>query len=401
MWLDDGGGKIGVSEDLDHELAALLGEDHDAARERRVTALDEMVGPLGTKPVVLFGAGSLGVKTLNGLRGLGIEPVAFLDNDRTKIGQRVDQLEVVPVDELARRFGSDAAVVVTIFSPGHRYADTAARLKSLGFNAVAPFAALAWKYPHAFLPHMRIDLPEDLLQHAQEVMGSFQLFEDDRSRQLFLAHVRWRLHLDFEGLPSPDSDPYFPADLVRLGRGDIVLDCGAFDGDTLRYALDQFGPAFERWVAYEPDPASFQRLQGYVRGLPSDVASKIQLRPCAVGSDRGHVLFEATGTMNSAVSVSGAVKVEEIALDEDQPGTEVSFLKLDIEGAELAALKGADRLIHRRIPTIALELTHRLADLWTIPRYLSSLDLGYRYALRSYEGDGCDLVLYALPQRSA
>lgn len=72
----------------------------------------------------------------------------------------------------------------------------------------------------------------------------------------------------------------------------------------------------------------------------------------------------------------------------------VDFIKMDIEGAELSALRGAEQTLRRDPPRLELSAYHRLDDLALIPDYLLSLDLGYRLHLRSTTIFGAGLVLF-------
>src|SRR5579862_9010751 len=108
---------------LKRELDHLLDEEPGDADARAASTLDAIFGPLGTRPLVLFGAGSLGRKTLAALREIGLEPRAIADNDASKSGQTLEGVPILPIEEIAQRYGADAAVLVTIYSAGHRYCE--------------------------------------------------------------------------------------------------------------------------------------------------------------------------------------------------------------------------------------------------------------------------------------
>ena len=68
---------------------------------------------------------------------------------------------------------------------------------------------------------------------------------------------------------------------------------------------------------------------------------------------------------------------------------------MDIEGAEIAALKGAEAALRRFRPKLAISVYHRLSDFWQIPRYLESLGLGYKFHLRHFTTHVEETVLFA------
>jgi hypothetical protein len=88
-----------------------------------------------------------------------------------------------------------------------------------------------------------------------------------------------------------------------------------------------------------------------------------------------------------------------VALDDVLPGIVATDLKMDIEGAELDALRGATELIRRRRPRLAICVYHQPEHLWRIPMFVRDLGLSYDFHLRSHGFFGFDVVMYAIPGR--
>src|SRR5208337_4219289 len=99
---------------LGEQLNRFLGENVSDAKNREKSEFDRLSAPLRS-PLVLFGAGGLGQTTLSGLRKCGIEPLAFVDNNRLLWGKSVAGLRVVSPEEAAARFGRKATFIVTIW----------------------------------------------------------------------------------------------------------------------------------------------------------------------------------------------------------------------------------------------------------------------------------------------
>ena len=98
------------------------------------------------------------------------------------------------------------------------------------------------------------------------------------------------------------------------------------------------------------------------------------------------------------ISEFGSIMIAVDKIDNIVPEqTRVDFIKMDIEGSELNALKGAENIIKRDHPMLAICVYHKRDDLLTIPQYIMSLHDGYRLYLRAYKKYASDLVLYALP----
>lgn len=386
-----------ASRDGTTDLDRLLGESATDATARRRSAYDQLAGEEWRAPV-LFGAGRLGRKILAGLRARDMAPAAFVDNDAQRWGEHIDGLEVLEPARAAERYGVTHPWVVTIWSPGHRYLHTRGQLADMGCTRILPFQTLLWKHPDALLPHYFFEVPEKILAHASDLRRVFDLLADDPSRRELVAQLAWRLRLDYAGMSMPaPAEQYFAAGVVVPDDEERLVDCGAFDGDTIRQFLAQRGGRFGDIVAFEPDPGTFERLSRFVAELPGAVRPRVRVRHAAVGGAAGLVRFDAAGGMQSAVGASGGTTVACVTLDDELRDSPATLLKFDIEGSELSALQGAAHSIARDRPVLAVCVDHRPEDLWAIPLHIASLHIEYRYALRSHGDDGFDSVFYAVP----
>jgi len=390
----------GTTNDLDprERLEALLAESVEAAQQREAAAFDELAAPCEQR-LVLFGAGGLGKRTLAGLRKIGLQPVAFADNNQALWGQLVDGVPILSPKDAAARFGRSAAFLVTIWNGRlkDRTRDRVRQLTDLGCRRVVPVGFLFWKYPDAFLPFYPLDLPHKVLLRAAEVRSAFRLWQDDLSRREYVAQVAFRLLLDFDGMSAPAvSQHYFPTDVYRLTQNEVFIDCGAFDGDTIKAFVNRMGDRFARIIAYEPDPANWRKLQRTINSMPVAAGRKIACVHQAVGAASGTVQFNPMGTELSAAG-SGHLEVPCVALDESLGAETPTIIKFDIEGAELGALAGARHVIQRSLPVLAVSAYHRQADLWDVPLAIAAISGDYRFFLRPHEFEGWDLVCYAAP----
>lgn len=381
---------------LDDQLSALLNEDIAAAMSRERTAFDESIGD-PRRDLVLFGAGRLGRLTLRGLRAHGIEPVAFSDNNQALWGSTIDGVTVLSPADAARLHGRSGAFVVTIFNPDSTFASLRAQLSRLSCEIVVSFIPLFWKYAVECLPHMAVDLPHRILQHRDEIWWAYSLLGDDLSRCEYVSQIRWRLSNDYDGLlPPAHGDQYFPDDLFTLIPDEVVIDCGAFDGDTIRHILKRRSD-FRQILAFEPDPTNFKLLQEYTSGLPETFSKRIMLRRLALGSEKGQILFEALAAPGSKASQTGSLVVECDTLDSIVSDWEPTYVKMDIEGSECDAIRGAQGIMTRASPIWAVCVYHLPEDIWRVPLSLASLCHNYRFFLRKYRTEVWETVCYAIP----
>jgi FkbM family methyltransferase len=377
-------------------IRLLLGEGIAAALEREKSTFDRMTAPFG-RSLVLFGAGGIGRKTLAGLRKIGIEPLLFADNDPTLWGKQVDGLSVVSPQEASSRHGRSAAFVVTIWrgEGQNKMGERLGLLHELGCERVVTFGPLFWKYPKLFLPHYAAAPAHEVHEQAVAVLEAASLWEDDASRSEYESQVRWRLYFDFDKLADPVSHPiYFPSDICPLIPDEVFVDCGAYDGDTVMSFLDQVQSGFRKIVAFEPDPETFGKLGRLITSLPS--GRSIELHQAAAGAVNGAVRFSGGGKSSASVG-SGTLEVNSVKLDDTLKGTAPTYIKMDIEGAELDAISGARRIIEEHSPVLAICSYHRQDHLWNIPRLINKFNPDYHFFLRPHLLEVWDLVCYAIP----
>jgi FkbM family methyltransferase len=377
---------------LDNQLEDLLSQDPSEVISLATSKLDRLIPILGEN-FVLFGAGRLGLIVLAGLRKVKIEPIAFTDNNSNLWGTSVEGIKVISPDESIKLYGKNAIFVISVYTNGPIWD----QLNPLDIEVVS-FPELAWKYPDTLLPHGDLELPYKIFDQANEVKEAFKLWDDGTSRKEYLGQLKWHTSLDRSVLPAhlPQQDIYFPEDLIIQSANDVFVDCGAFDGDTVRDFIIRKKEAFKQIVAIEPDPVNCQSLNNQNSRLNEKIRKKIVLMQNAVGSQKELVKFNVTGTAASSVG-KGTYEVECSTLDELLLNYAPTFIKMDIEGAELEALKGAQKIIGRYTPIMAVCMYHRQEHLWKIPQLLNTFSSQYKFFFRRYSDECWELVCYAIP----
>jgi len=187
---------------------------------------------------------------------------------------------------------------------------------------------------------------------------------------------------------------------ISVESGDTVLDCGGCWGDTSLLFAHQAGPEGAVYTfEFMPDNISILTKNMDMNPILRDRINLVQ-HPLWSTSD---VEIAISGTGPGAkidLSESGAeaLRFKTIAIDdfvERNLISNVDFIKMDIEGAELDSLKGAERTLRRHRPKLAISIYHRSSDFVDIPSYLESLNLSYKYFIRHHTIHGEETVLYA------
>jgi len=380
------------------QLEIILSETVEHAREREREAFDQVAGSVA-QSIVLYGAGNLGRRVLYGLRENGIDPLAFCDSNAALTGKKIEGVPVLSLHDAIARFGRSAVFVVCIWHPDaisgvRQILDT---LSEIGAISVLPFSLLFWKFSNTFMPYYYWDLPSNYLYRSDHFRTAFGMLADEESRRQFVVDLDLRINAIFCKGPIVDHGrQYFPKDLFQIAPNECFVDCGAYDGDTIKdLAIESVG-AFHKVIAFEADPDNFARLQQSI-ARNRQIVDRVVLHQAAVASTTGTLRFAASAAANAAVSSAGEMMVNSVALDDVLALDKPTMIKMDIEGSELSALRGAASTIKTHKPLLAICAYHQPLDLFEIPFALNALEPESLLFLRSYAMDGFDTVCYSVP----
>jgi FkbM family methyltransferase len=369
----------------------MLGGTWRDAVERRRSQINARIA--GRTDVVLFGSGYLGRHVRRDLADLPYRALAYVDNNAALWGTEVDGLEIVSPDDAAARFGPDVLWLITIYTNSR----VIAQCDALGVPWIT-CAELSWVLPEPHPPSFVFGTPERLADDSPAIEKAASIWADGDSEAEYRSQVRWRFLLDYEALraPRPMSELYFPGDLIRPRTDEVFVDCGAFTGDTIDAFVAARGGQFDQIIAVEPDPLNCAALRQRVAAWSGSKRDRVRIAPVAVGSSRGRLRFEMTGTAGSSIG-SGDETVDVAPLDEILADSPPTYIKFDVEGAERDALVGGSATISANMPALAVCLYHRPKDLWDLPLLVQSLRPDYRLYVRRYSDERWETVLYAVP----
>jgi FkbM family methyltransferase len=347
------------------------------------------------RPLWIFGAGSFGRGMSAALRSQGFDVQGFIET-----APRQQRLMDLPVKCWAALDAADkrAQLLVCIFNRATPLDELESIARAAGFADVllpwhiyAEFGHSNWAGATYWLSG-----PDSISAHLDELERAHAFFTDAQSQACLRDICRFRLglHTAYASFRHAERQ-YFNELTLGAAMPSAVryVDGGAFNGDTL---VELAGlRTIESAYLFEPDAANFSALQGTVRA--SGLAA--HSLPLALSDSYQILSFNGGGGEAAAISSTGNSHIAAMALDDLLPTQTVDFIKLDVEGAELAALNGASRLIERCRPTLALSFYHRVQDLWELPAWLAVHCPDYDFALRQHYFNTFDSVLYAVPRR--
>ena len=304
----------------------------------------------GNSAIYIYGAGNVGKELVKVLHEKGFRITGIIDQ-RGPTLDPIDGVEVIDLLELRRRNGNgvhSASCLMSIFNPYIDCEKIESELRN-HFQKVFSFPKVLWTFHKELGDRYWLTLPEFYADHATKLEEVYLMLADERSKQLFLSNLEFRLRGEYELLGPPDlNNQYFPKDLPRWVEPIRLLDCGAYDGDTLRQVCGTDYP-IEAFAAFEPDLSNFSKLVATANDfnrLRPECRERINI-PCGVSNATKTLSFASGLGTGSQLSSDGDVTIQCVAIDEVLPDFSPNLIKMDIEGAELDALHGCRRTIEQ------------------------------------------------------
>lgn len=351
---------------------------------------------LGGRPVVVYGCGD-GLITFSVfvLDKFGIRPEVLLDGKFATPTTVGDIPAMAPADYRPDPALLERAVAVVTVGKTRFHPEIFATLRGLGFTRIV-LASDIYEYHLSHAPAGFEQLGQPwFAERADAIERGYALLADDKSRRVFEAVLE--THVARKPVPIP-HDPldhqYFPHDVPLSAGVARTLNCGAYDGDTVRQLHARHG-RIEALACFEPDLRNFARLRATLAERAGQLADSVIAFPCGVFDDDVQLRFSSGNRINSTLCDDGDTVIQCVALDHVVPDFRPTFINMDIEGAEPQALKGAEQLIRRHRPDLAICVYHQPAHLWDIALQLHALVPDYRFFLRNYTGFPAETVLYA------
>lgn len=340
----------------------------------------------GGKNIVLFGAGLSGITILNYLRKNGVEPCAFCDNNQVKVGQKIQGLEVLSFSKLQRDF-KDSVIVISCDA----YREITDQLVHAAFRPTQIY----------FIDPRWVRRPEGereyIENHLYDFEESYHLLEDQKSKDVFISLLNYKISHELKYIESiADDGMYFDKDLIRFKPDWTFLDVGAYNGDTLLEFVDACEGNYGKVICLEPNEENVRALEKVIR---EKALHNVEIFPVGASDKKQILSFDTGSNIASRVSEEGTESVHCETIDTICMGnySSVDMIKMDIEGSEYYALKGAEAVIKKYHPILAVCVYHKMDDFFRLPLLIKQLYPGYKLYFRQYELSAEETVCYAIP----
>jgi FkbM family methyltransferase len=349
-------------------------------------------------PLALYGAGNLGSLARDFLKTVGYDFDLVIDRNAAQLAEDpgwsgVRLLHPDDVPDMTKRGVSVAVSLVTL-----PYVPLERSLLELGFRDIVPFYDLAESFRAVHpLSNGWFAAPLTSLERAKtaEVLARW---DDPASRAHHLQFLAWRRLREewtFAGAPVSTGDRFLIPEVATALHGqEFLLDAGAHHGSVVEAFLTQTKGAYRQIAAVEPDPGNQTVLKGKLRALLQHDA-RVAVYDCALAARDCEALFHEGIGYASQLSSTGGKTVTTRRLD----SLEVSptFIKLHLEGAELAALRGARQTLIDCRPIVAATVYHNDDGIWRTALWLMETLPHYRFLFRLHSWCGTGAVIYAIP----
>ena len=307
----------------------------------------------------------------------------FIDDytsDTTYLGRPVVKLSDVPKN----------ALVLNV--AGGRPLSAESRLSQAGLRNLDYFSF----YRMSGLPLVEMRFNEgfqhEFRDNRKEYEWIYGVLEDELSKEVFKKLVSFRFDYNMAHLSgfSWREDVQYFEDFLSLGDGEVFFDVGGYDGFTSLEFIRR-SPNYSSIHIFEPESSNYQRCVENLKNYDN-----IYIHNLGLSDKKANMKLDVSGS-GSRLSEEGTsvISVDKLdSLDVEAP----TFIKIDIEGEEVAAIEGGGLTIKEHHPKLAVSVYHRPGDFWRIPRLIFSIRDDYKVYMRHYTECIYETVMFFLPK---
>ncbi len=339
------------------------------------------------KKICIFCAGKQGKFVASDLMEKDVEILAFCDNDESKTDGSFAYkgIPCIPFEELLKIKDDVVVLVATAL-----YEEIFEQLKKHNFKTIYNAQEFRIRFCD-FFENNSIEKFQD------EINKAYSYLSDEKSKEVFSFCLNiWASNV-FSYKEIKTDHQYFEKGIVNIKHDEVFVDVGAFDGDSFEEFILNAPNGFEKYIAFELNPNNAKVFREKLLKFDEKIAEKVTIIEKGVSNVNAEI-FLGNDTNSSKISddnMDNSIKGEIVRID-DVLDEKITFLKMDIEGAELDALEGSKELIKKYKPTLAICVYHHPSHIWEVPNYIKSLVPGYKIYIRHYTDTDNETVCYAI-----
>lgn len=319
------------------------------------------------KPIVLYGMGNGADMIIEVLDSLGISHSDVFASDGFVRGHSFHGKKVLTFSQVKEKY--DDFIILMTFAIHDR--ETLDRVKAMSeeYELYSPTVPVAGKGLFTF----------DFIKENDELFDkAYNLLYDERSKEDFIKVLNFKISGKVSYLFDCEYEKeLLYKEILHLEKDESIVDLGAYDGDTIREFLEATQGSYKKITAFEPDAKNFKKLTAKTEGMEN-----LERHNLGAWDKKETLFFQKKKGRNSHQADEG-IPVEFDSVD-NIVKDEVTFIKMDIEGAELNALEGARNTIEKYKPKLYVCAYHRNEDMFSLPMKINELYDGYRIYFRHH-----------------
>ena len=336
------------------------------------------------RAVIIYGTGNGADKVLNELDRLNVRVHGVMASDDFVRGQRFRGYTVQKLSDFEQQYPNP----IILIAFGTQRNEVMNQILSVAEKHTVLCADVPVYGDHIFNRRF-------CHEHLSELRQAYHLLGDELSRQTYRNVIQFKLTGELQYLTesfSPKDEAFIH--LMKLNHHESYLDLGAYRGDTIDELLHYTDGDYQHITALEPDKKTFLKLKEHTAGL-----AKRQLFNMGIWDQDTDLKFNASQGRGSSIASSGSESLPVTTIDTLYRKRKVSYIKMDVEGAEEKAITGGKAVIVRDKPKMNIALYHRSEDIFSIPLLLHSLVPDYSFYIRQHPHiPAWDLNLYCTLQ---
>lgn len=344
------------------------------------------------KSLAIYGTGEAGRVIWNCVRNyFGFEVKEFVDREKGVCCG----VEVMTLNEI-----SNNTSIIIAANPEYKIQDRFENSKVKEWVYIDPVFLNNYCKQRGY-----IDKAKKLIEYNEKIIERTKNFlADSFSKNVYEEMIFQRVNPQLARIQKYyDKGQYFGNDIVPEITGNFV-DCGAYTGDTLMRFINQVCTDNWYYYAFEGNRENVEEIKRHI--TECSIEDKVSVYNNAVWEEKTTLYFENPTDTNEMTSgrVSennlGKEIVEADSLDHMLMASEnakpIDIITMDIEGAEIKALKGAVELIKQNHPILAISIYHEISHLWEIPQLIHEIDDDYKLFIRHHRWNIADTVCYGI-----
>jgi FkbM family methyltransferase len=338
-----------------------------------------------SKYICLFGVGAISYPIITAIRYFTDIKIDFVcDNDPKKWLNFYHDCRCISPWHLSQ-YGNDVSVIIST----QHYKAIKKQLNAMGIFKT--FVLTEYRLFNDLYFRNR----ENISAIEKNIPVLFDIVEDEQSKIIINTIVKNWFDFDIQDVGYDEiytDDQYYPKGIIELTDHETFVDVGAYNGDTVLDFIKRTNNKFDSIHAFELDQKNFQTMAKNIKKENITLYNfGLSNREGMVNYSTGESQSNYTNVIHQPDSMGVVVKLDDILDD-----SKATFIKMDIEGAELEALQGAKEIITEHKPKLAICTYHKPRHLWEIPFFIKSINYDYKIYFRHHSPLEYETVCYAI-----